>query len=67
MRAEMDKPLQEHVTRLEQRIESLRRQLAEPTGKSIESQSDLRIDLGLAERALGYFHRAYELERKISN
>jgi hypothetical protein len=62
----MQKTLPEHVTRLEQKIESLNKLLAEP-GLSPAAQNGVRVDLGMAERALIYFRQAYELERKLSN
>jgi hypothetical protein len=60
----MDKPLKEHISRLKEKIEFLKKQLAE-TGRSIDGQrSSLRNDLIIAERALAAFRKAYELERR---
>lgn len=52
--------------RLEQRIRFFRKQLDEP-GRSVQEKNHFRVDLDIAERALVYFRRAYELEQKISN
>lgn len=61
----MHRSLLEHIANLEKKIEVLRERLAEP--HRIESeQNDLQIDLGIAQRALVHFRKAYELEQKLS-
>jgi hypothetical protein len=62
----MQRPLQEHIAQLEQKIESLKAQLQE-SGRSSEFQKGLRLHLEIAETSLILFRKAYELEREISN
>jgi hypothetical protein len=61
----MQRTLSEHITYLEQRIDALRKQLEEP-GKSPAEQHEIKIDLGIAERSLVYFQKAYALEQRLS-
>ncbi|HEY1647500.1 MAG TPA: hypothetical protein VGF96_05945 [Terracidiphilus sp.] len=60
----MQRTLSEHITFLEQRIESLKNQLQE-TDKWSSQQSEIKIDLSIAERALVHFRRAFEFEQKL--
>lgn len=60
----MHRSLREHITQLEQRIESLEAALADPDRTTTE-KVDLRLDLEIAERALTYFRKAFELEQRI--
>jgi primosomal protein N'' len=60
----MNKTLKNHIAQLEQKIESLKAQLA---ASSRSSKKDLRFDLGIAEQSLALFRKAYDLERKNSN
>lgn len=46
----MDRPLQKHIARLEQKIALLKKQIGEP-GMSDSEKASLRIDLGIAERS----------------
>jgi hypothetical protein len=62
----MQRSLQEHIAHLEQRIDFFKQQLKDPDHSPREHAS-LQIDLDIAERALVYFRKAFELERKISN
>lgn len=62
----MQRTLQDHISHLEQKIESLKAQLEE-SDRSPEFQKGLRLNLELAETSLVLFRKAYDLERKISN
>ena len=62
----MQKPLSEHIARLEEKIVVLKRQLrsdALPSYQRVEGE----LDLENAEQALRLFRKAYELEQKISD
>jgi hypothetical protein len=61
----MQRTLSEHLTYLERRIEALKKQLEEP-GKSPAEQNEIKIDLGIAERSLVHFRKAYALEQKLT-
>jgi hypothetical protein len=50
----MQRTLHEHIAYIEQKIESLKKELQEP-GKSPSQQNETEIDLGIAERALVHF------------
>lgn len=61
----MKRTLQEHISSLEQKIQTLRAQcddLARPSDERLA----LTVDLDLAERALEHFRKAFELEQRIS-
>lgn len=60
----MQSTLREHITRLEEKIVGLKRELREP-GLSEYQRSEREIDLSNAEEALRLFRRAYDLERKV--
>lgn len=61
----MQRPLSEHIARLEEKIVVLKRQLR-TDGLSPYERGEHELDLSNAEQALGLFRRAYELEQKIS-
>jgi hypothetical protein len=61
----MQRTLREHIDYLEQKIEALKREIDEP-GKSAHDVEQVSIDLGIAERSLAHFQKAYELELKLS-
>jgi hypothetical protein len=61
----MQRPLQEHIAILEQKIQSLSAQ-ASDIERSAEDRYQATVDLDFAERALSHFRKAYELEQKIS-
>ena len=61
----MQRTLSEHINYLEQEIESLKIELQEP-GKSPSTRKEVRIDLGIAERALVHFRKAFEFEQRVS-
>jgi hypothetical protein len=61
----MQRPLQDHIAYLEQRIEILKAQQSDAertAGERLQSSIDLRI----AERALVHFRKAFELEQRVS-
>lgn len=62
----MQRPLKEHVARLEEKIISLKRELRNPDLAAYQ-RSELEIDLSNAEEALRLFRTAYELEQKITS
>ena len=59
----MQRPLQEHLARLEERIVLLRKELRDPNLLEYQ-RSERELALKNAEEALGLFRRAYELEQK---
>jgi hypothetical protein len=61
----MQRTLREHIDYLEQKIEALKREMDEP-GKSPHDIDEVSIDIGIAERSLTHFRKAYELELKLS-
>jgi len=61
----MRRTLLEHITDLEQKIEVLRTRMKE-AGRSEAELSQWKIDLGIAERSLVYYRKAFDLEQKIS-
>ena len=60
----MQRTLSEHITSLEQKIAMFKRQLEEP-GKTPAQQNEIEIDLGIAERALAHFQRAFDFEQRL--
>ncbi|MGC2637218.1 MAG: hypothetical protein WA294_08555 [Acidobacteriaceae bacterium] len=62
----MQRTLHEHIVYLEQKIESLKKELEEP-GKSPSQQNEIEIDLGIAERALAHFRKAFDFEQRLSH
>ncbi|HLY39754.1 MAG TPA: hypothetical protein VKR52_01025 [Terracidiphilus sp.] len=61
----MQRTLAEHIAYLEQRIAALKNELENPARNSME-KAELKIDLGIAERSLVHFQKAFALERKLS-
>lgn len=62
----MQRTLSEHIAFLEQKIQTLTQQLHDPLTSAIE-RAELKIDLGIAERSLVHFQKAYALEKKLSD
>ena len=60
----MQKPLSEHIARLEEKIVILRRELRNPDLADYE-RTDREISLQNAEEALRLFRRAYDLEQRL--
>jgi hypothetical protein len=46
-------------------LEALKKELEQP-GQSVFALKEIGIDLGIAERSLTHFQKAYELELKLS-
>ncbi|HLY42469.1 MAG TPA: hypothetical protein VKR52_14740 [Terracidiphilus sp.] len=61
----MQRTLAEHIAYLEQRIAALKNELENPSRTPME-KVELKIDLGIAERSLAHFQKAFALERKLS-
>lgn len=62
----MQRPLHEHISHLENKIEAIKAQLEEPN-RSAEYRKALKLHLEIAQTSLDLFRKAYELEREISN
>ena len=62
----MQRPLSEHIARLEDKIVVLKRQLRADGLPSFQ-RSERELDLENAEQALRLFRKAYEFEQKIAN
>ena len=60
----MQRTLSEHIAYLEQKIEALKKQLEEPERIASE-QNEIEIDLGIAERALAHFRKAFDFEQRL--
>jgi hypothetical protein len=60
----MQRTLREHIPQLERKIESLKKEIHE-SGKSLRQQREISIDLGIAERSLVHFRKAFELEQRL--
>ena len=60
----MQRSLSEHITYLEQKIAMLKKQLEEPE-RAASEQNEIEIDLGIAERALAHFRRAFDFEQRL--
>jgi len=60
----MHRTLSEHISRLEERLAELNRELESPLRSPFE-RDQIRVDIGIAERSLTHFRKAHELERKI--
>ena len=62
----MQRPLRDHVAYLEQKIVLLNKELEEPT-KTLLQKNEIKVDLGIAERSLVHFRKAFELEQRLSH
>ena len=60
----MQRPLQDHIALLEQKIQILSRQ-ATDLSLTADELFQASVDLDIAERALSQFRSAYELEKKL--
>ena len=61
----MQRPLREHIVYIEQKIETLKAKLENDQLPASEREAVV-MDLGIAERALLLFRKAFELEQKLS-
>lgn len=60
----MQTTVQAHIAFLEERIQTFNAQLTEP-GRTPGERDSLRSSLHIAELALTYYRKAYELEQTI--
>jgi len=61
----VERSLREHITYLEQKIANLKAQASDPD-RTADERYQSSIDIGIAERALVHFRRAYELEQEVA-
>lgn len=61
----MQRTLREHIDYLEQKIEALKKLLDDPNN-TFHELDQIGIDIGIAERSLLHFRKAYELEMRVS-
>ena len=60
----MEQPLQQHIAHLEQRLNALNQQLMdEPQTK--EERNRVEAEIRVAQMALTYYQKAFELEKQI--
>ncbi|HUA91623.1 MAG TPA: hypothetical protein VL991_03595 [Terracidiphilus sp.] len=62
----MERTLREHIDYLEKKIEMLKKELQGPE-QTPSQQNEIEIDLGIAERALAHFQRAFDFEQRLSH
>jgi hypothetical protein len=60
----VQKPLSEHIGRLEEKIVILKRELRN-TDLPVYQRSERELDLTNAEEALRLFRKAYDLEQRL--
>ena len=60
----MDRPLQEHLNHLEQRLQVLNQELME-SARTLAERNRIQGDIRAAELALIYYRQALELEKKV--
>ena len=61
----MQRTLSEHLL-IWERIEMLKKGLQDPE-RTISEKQEMKIDLGIAERALANFQKAFALEKRLSD
>jgi hypothetical protein len=61
----MDRPLREHISHLEKRLEKLNKELMEHS-RTIEERNRMESEIRVAQLALVYYRNALELERQVS-
>lgn len=61
----MQRPLQEHIAFLEEKIVRLKAE-ANDASRSAEERYQASLDLGIAERAIVHFRQAYKLEQQVA-
>lgn len=61
----MQRTLQMHISFLEERVRQLRGQIAKPI-QTEEERNRLQAEILIAEQALSYYQKGYELEQKIA-
>ena len=61
----MERPVKDHISHLEQRLDELNKQIMENRRTQIE-RNRIESEIRAAEMALTYYRKALELERQIS-
>lgn len=62
----MERTLLEQISDLERKIETLKNRLKE-AGRSQEERNQAMIDLGIAERSLVYYRKAFNRGQEITD
>jgi hypothetical protein len=62
----MDRPLKDHISRLEQTIQSLNRDIME-NRRTIAERNRIEAEIRAAEMALTHYRAAFELEKKLAS
>ncbi|HMH02551.1 MAG TPA: hypothetical protein VK555_14125 [Terriglobales bacterium] len=62
----MERPLKDHISRLEQAIQSLNRDIME-NRRTLTERNRIEADIRAAEMALAHYRAAFELEKKIAS
>jgi hypothetical protein len=61
----MQRTLSDHISHLEEKLLLLNKELENPSRSAVE-RGEITIDIGIAERSLAHFKKAYELERRLN-
>lgn len=61
----MERPVKDHISHLEQRIEELNKQIMENT-RTQNERNRFESEIRAAELALVYYRKALELEQQVS-
>lgn len=61
----MDRPLKEHISHLEHRLQELNREIME-NKRTQDERNQLESEIRAAQLALTYYRKALELERQVS-
>jgi hypothetical protein len=62
----MDRPLREHISHLEQTIQSLNRDIME-NRRTVAQRNRIEAEIRAAEMALTHYRAALELEKKLAS
>lgn len=61
----MDRPLKEHISHLERRLQELNREIME-NRRTQDERNRLESEIRAAQLALTYYRKAFELEQQVS-